>query len=255
MKVSNFTKKFLVLFLGVTLVMSCSKDDDNSGGQSDNNPKADITFFQKEIVLPQALQNQTDMHAQDLVSRVESIKSFGMYAAFTQVPPGADVSHEPIDATGSFDRPEPTTLSSTNYTVYTYSYGGEVTIAYQFSVQDGMDVVEIFYSSPETNGFVKYMDIRQTQDGNNGTMKFFGFEDGSYLYKWTWQINDDGSILINFNIGQDIDGNISYEMLYHEDMSGYLKYYEGSTLSLEFNWNANGSGNWTNYLDGTSGSW
>lgn len=143
-----------LIFLRVALLASFSEDDDAAGGvQSDDNQMAEITFFQEEIILPQGLQNQTDSHAQELVSRVESIKSFGMCAACTQVPPGAEVSPEPITATGTYGRPASasSSFSSINYTVYTYSYGGEITSAYQFSEQDGMEVVEIFYSSPETN--------------------------------------------------------------------------------------------------------
>lgn len=251
MKPLKLTKKFFFLFLAGSFLIACSSDDDSSGDQPDDNQMADITFLEEEIVLPQALQNQTDQHAVELVSRVESIKSFGAYAAFTQVPPGADVSHEPIDATGSFDRPEPTTLAAVDYTVYTYDYG-QGTIAYQFSHQDGMDVVEIFYSTPETNGFVPYMDVRQTPDGNSGTMKFLGLEDNSYAYQWTWEINADDSILITFDIGGE---SFNYEMLYNPDMSGYLYYYDGNTMILEFNWNADGSGSWANHMENTSGSW
>lgn len=238
----------MIAFFSLFLTVGCSSDDDNVSDDISNTP--DFTLLETEIILPQVLQNHSDPYAQELVSEVDLVTTYQSYAAFTQVPPGAEVSHQPIQATGSWDRPY-TTNNSVQYTVYTYSYMGYITIAYQFSVQNGMDVVEIFYSSPETNGFVKYIDIRQTQDGKNGTMKFLGLDDDEYVYKWTWQTFPDESLLINM----DMYGFANYEMLYYPDQSGYLKYFWDGQLQMEFHWDADGSGTWIDYTNSTNGSW
>jgi len=115
-----------------------------------------------------------------------------------------------------------------------------------------MNVVEIFYSGPETNGFISYMDLRQSQDGQNGTIKFLGFGDDSYVYQWVWEENADGSIDITFDMADD---TAKYEMHYNPDMSGTLKIYYENELNLEYSWNVDGSGNWINHITGESGSW
>lgn len=246
------TSKFfssLFILCGLFLFIGCSSDDDKGSVDSSNTPE--IALLETEIILPQSMQNHSDPQVQELNSDIETISIYQMYAGFTQIPPGADVSHEPIEATGSFERPN-TITNSTQYTVYTYSYMGYITIAYQLSVQDGMNVVEIFYSSPETNGFIKYMDFRQTLDGTSGTMKFLGLEDDEYLYKWTWNTNSDGSIFITMNMYGDI---AYYELLYYPDYSGTLKYYLEGQLYMEYHWNSDGSGSWINHSNSTSDSW
>lgn len=250
MKISNqFFKTTILLFVASFLFIGCSSDDDNMGDSPEMGDNPEFAIFEKDIILPTALENNSDPKAQELVSDITFMKMYQNYAGFTQVPPGADVSHEPIDATGSFDR---TTFdNSTDYTVYTYSYGG-ATIAYQFSVQNGMDVVEVFYSSPETNGFVRYMELQQSQDGQNGSLKFIGLEDDSYVYQWVWEVNADDSMDITFNVADD---SIMYEMHYNPDMSGNLEIYWDNTLQTEFHWNADGSGSWINHSTGENGSW
>lgn len=247
------TRKFLgytgMVLLSLFLFVGCSSDDDNGSKNASDTP--DFTLLETPIILPSALENHSDPHAQQLVGEIDMVSSYQSYAAFTQVPPGAEVSHQPIQATGSLDRPA-TTNNSVQYTVYTYSYLGYITIAYQFSVQNGMDVVEIFYSSTETNGFIKYIDIRQTQDGKSGTMKFLGLYMDDYVYQWDWQENPDGSLFITMH---NSGFNINYEMMYYPDQSGYLKYYWDGQLQMEFHWNANGSGTWVDYSTSTNGSW
>ncbi|HLS30800.1 MAG TPA: hypothetical protein VK021_08090 [Flavobacteriaceae bacterium] len=246
---SKIFKTTIVLFISSLLFIGCSSDDDNMEDPPTMGDNPDFTLLETDIILPTALESNSDPKAQELVSHISMVKQYESYTALTQVPPGAEVSHEPIDPTGSFQR-KPFD-NSISYTVYTYSYG-EATIAYQFSVQNGMNVVEIFYSGFETNGFVKYMELRQSQDDQNGSLKFLGFEDYDYLYQWVWEVNSDDSIDITFNMADDV---AKYEMHYNPDMSGTLKIYYENELNLEYSWNVDGSGNWINYITGESGSW
>ncbi len=247
MKSLQFLKPLFILFIGTALLTSCSSDENETPNPLQQNTP-DLMLFEQSIELPSALVNETDMHAQQLVGRVNSLKAFSVYQFFTIVPPGAEVSHTPIAPGTSAHRH--TTMATTDYTVYTYTYENE-TIAYQYSTQNGMEVIEIFVDDGTTNGFIKLMEIQQTPDGTQGTLTFYDSNDGVDIY-WTWQIFPDDHVKITFNNGTS---TMNMEMNYYPDMSGDLKIFEDNALTLEWTWNSDGSGTWVNHGSNESGSW
>jgi|GEM_PF-2493877 len=250
MKVSRNFNLFLVV-LSLLFFVGCSSDDDHVNAEdpaSDIKDTPEFAIFERDLKLPTALKQSTDPQAQILQSHFQTVTLYQSFQAFTEVPQEADVSYEPIEATGSFNRY--TTYDTPDYTVYTYSYG-YTTIAYQFSIQNGMNVVEIFYSDEETNGFIRYMELRQSLDDTHGSLKFLGDED-YYVYEWTWQVNPDDSMDVTMTV---FDEDWKFELTYYPDMSGSLIMIIDGEIDSEYHWNADGSGTWIDHTFDESGSW
>src|SRR5699024_2428285 len=137
-----------------------------------------------------------------------------------------------------------------DYTVYTYTSNG-TTIVYQFSVQNGYDVFEMFFDIQNDNlGMAKFYEIKQSLDDTHGSMSWF-IGQQEPLFLWTWQINADDSIFLTMAY----TAAVHYEMMIYPDNSGHLEIYNENARYMEFLWNGNGSGSWTNHQSGESGSW
>lgn len=259
MKNSKIFMPLMFLCMGTFLLTttSCSKDEEPMDQQETDTEGFHAGLFSKEVpTLPAPLNSNTDSHAEDLVDEFEETIDF-MENEFMDIPPGAEVSHTPV-STGSGRPTSGANATSVEYTVYMYNLFGYY-FAAQFSVQNGIDVFEMFIKSGEF-GYLKYMEIRQNPEGTNGTMKLwinalspdiFGPPDLTNPdTTTTWLINADGSIFIT-----EISYNIKIELLYNTDMSGNMKIYEDGQLITEYTWNSSGAGTWTNYEAGMSGSW
>lgn len=255
MKHATLYKIALFFFIGTAFMFtSCSKDDDNNNGGGNGgqtiDPPFEAVIFDEAMTLPSNLHPEMGQTVENLIYNFDETVSFQDNADLMTIPPGSEVSHEEIVPGTLFPRSTEST-SSIDYTVYTYSYGSG-SIAYQYSVQNGMNVLEIFISTTETDAFIKMFEITQAQDGLSGTMTFFMF--GTAAQTWTWQINADGSIFIVYDFGTEMYQS-SIELLYYPDMSGNMKLYTNGALTQEFNWDSTGSGTYTNYETGETVSW
>lgn len=259
MKNSKIFTLCMFLCMGTMLLTtsSCSKDD---APKNEENPNGTITapfqtslFAEKIPELPKDLNSFTDPHAVELVNNFEEVTTYADNKDIMTIPPGSVLSHTPVTPDGG----RPANLNNavaTDYTVYTYTVtsGGETfKMIYQFSVQNGMDVFELFMSS-EKIGTVKWFEIRQSQDGKSGTMTSSLL--GVTAFTWTWEIQPDGEIFITYSYGSG-DYKSTWKLHYNEDMSGNMKLYSQGQLTLEYTWDATGHGTYINYIDGTNGSW
>lgn len=243
---------YVMLLAFITILAGCSSDDDSGNDPQDPGSDQGITepfglgeIYQKDLDLPTHLNQSPDEKAMELVSDYAEVISFQDDSDIAEVPAGAEMSHEPVNVgTGkSTDR------QGYDYTVYTFTAGGVTTI-YQFSVQNGQEVFELFQSYEEGGlGLTKLYEIRQSMDGTSGTASFYIF---GAAVTWTWQINADGSVFITYGVG---GSTLVYEAQLNPDGSGYLKVYLTDSLQTEYHWSADGSGTWTDNTTGESGSW
>src|SRR5690625_3750090 len=147
--------RLLFVFLIISSTIACSSDDDEIADVSNDEVNVpEIPLVETEIILPEALRNNTDPKAQELVQEIALVKLYENYIGFTMVPPGAETGHEPIITSDNSGKN--TTQSAIDYTVYSFSYQGTGVI-YQFSEQNGMDVIEIFIAVMGTDEYLKYM--------------------------------------------------------------------------------------------------
>lgn len=248
-------KPYLILLAFLSLMASCSSDDDSVNNPQNPGTNQEVTtpfnvgeIYQKDLTLPTHLNQSADINAIDLVSKYEEVISFQDDSDIAEVPAGAVMSHEPVQAGSG----RSTAVANIDYTVYTYTYSG-LTYVYQFSVQDGQEVFELFhnYGDSET-GLMLIYELRQSMDGSNGSASFYIF--GQAL-TWTWQINADGSTFITMEIPNNINGGVLYEAMLYPDNSGYLNFYIGNDLNLEYHWSSDGSGTWINHANNQNGSW
>lgn len=247
------TKQIWKFFLFVALLFvatACSKDDEQStdkpGGATTKAP-FEVSIFQGETIeLPEVIQKNNNPKAIDLASDFEELTSFYDDQDLFNIPVGA-VKSTSTTSVGSRPAAAAKSAAVIEYTVYTYSYtaGGEMTyLIYQYSVQNGMDVVEIFMKS-DAIGTMKLASLQQRKDGKQGTMSMYIM---GFALQWTWTINDDGSVDISYILS---NGN-RWDLHFKEDQSGTLRYYSNSELVYEYIWTAAGSGTFTNYREGVS---
>ncbi|MDQ7916586.1 hypothetical protein RBU60_03285 [Mesonia sp. MT50] len=246
---------YLILLALLSMMTSCSSDDDLAENPQDPGPSQGTTapfdlgeIYQKDLTLPTQLNQSTDENAMGLVSKYEEVIGFQDDSDIAQVPPGAVLSHDPVQAGNG----RSTANEDYDYDVYTYTVGG-TTLIYQFSVQNGEEVFELFQDidGDELDMMLLY-EVRQSMDGATGTASFYFF--GAAI-TWTWQVNADESILMTMQIPNGINGGILYEAMLYPDNSGYLSFYVGNDLNLEYHWSGDGSGTWVNHTNNESGSW
>src|SRR5699024_5804636 len=246
-----FRLLFTLLFL--SFAIACSSDDDEVADPSNEEVNVpEIPLIETEIILPEAIKNNPDPKAQELVQEIALVKLYENYIGFTMIPPGAEVGHEPIITAENSGKN--TSHSAIDYTVYSFSYQGTGVI-YQFSEQNGMEVIEVFISMMGSEYF-KYMEIRQTLDGKSGSMQVFGFEEEEFTAEWEWQINSDGTIDVYAGMYSGGNAGLVYDLHYNpDDNSGNLKVYLEGQLQAELTCYGNGSGTWINHITGETGSW
>lgn len=240
------------LFVGLALMaVSCSEDDEATKKQTTGEaPFAVALFEKKQIELPSDVKTYDNVHAQELVGYFESFTGIYENTGVMTVPPGAEVSHTPVSTGGN--RPAARVVA-TDYTVYTYTVTtgeGTVKMVYQFSVQNGQNVFELFMGTSKLEGLVKLFEIRQNKEGTKGTMKMFIF--GQVVSTWTWEIQADSSVFMTYTNSND---SFSMELTYNEDQSGHMELHSTGSLSVEYTWDSAGHGTWTNHKTGESGSW
>lgn len=248
----------LCMFLGMgtmLMITSCSKDSKN-----EEEPTEAITapfqtrLFAEEIpTLPTDLKTFTNAHAVELVDNFEEVTSYSDNKDIMTIPAGSVLSHTPVNLSNA----RPANMNNTaeiDYTVYTYTVKSSdqiIEMIYQFSVQNGMDVFELFMGSNKLE-MMKMFEIRQTQDGKSGTMTSSLF--GLSAFYWTWEIQNDGSLFITYIIGSG-DYKSTWKLHYNKDMSGNMKLFKQGNLGMEYTWDSTGHGTWSNYWEETNGSW
>ncbi len=101
-----------------------------------------------------------------------------------------------------------------------------------------------------------YWTADQSLDGNSGSWTIFDPDNTQqFLWKYTWSIDSHG----NYTASLLLDGSSSesLEIIDNADGSGKFTYYEDGTKQGEVIWNSNGSGTYwiSTYDGGQTGTW
>ncbi len=143
--------------------------------------------------------------------------------------------------------------------VWTYSAPqGNLTITVKAQTLDNGDQKwEIYFSGtftgPDTVLTVtnwKAAEGTISADGKRGEWTVYEYNSTEVAAHYSWTTADDGTVTATLE--SDI---YKYVVINRPDGSGSVKVYENDTLVFEANWNADGSGQWTNYKNNTQGTW
>jgi hypothetical protein len=190
------------------------------------------------LSVPTGLSSSNNQYAQQANAQFETLKGLGSgFASLFIIPANAVSSKSTIK-----------TASKTNALAtktYIWSSNG-TTVTY--NITDASDRYSFTYSIESTDFTGKFMDGYQLKDGSYAEARLYaGSNQVVSTIKWWVAAN-------TTKIELDADG---YKIIMESntDNSGNLKVYEGSFLAALYEWNANGSGTYTDYTTNTTYSW
>jgi len=231
----------LVLALVSFMLTSCSSNDDDVALQQENLSEVVMQDFIESvnaINVPEALASSNNSFAQQANIQFTSVKAIATsFALLFTVPDNALAakSTNKLSAKSSF-------FSSQTYT---WSQDG-VTVKY--TISESSDRYRFLYDivSPDFTG--KVMEGYQLKDGSYAEAKLFSGTNESVTLKW-WVTQETSK----FEIG--LDGSKLVLESNSTDNSGNLKIYEDATLIALFEWNADGSGKFTDFVENETFTW
>lgn len=234
--------KTLIYLLGfVVLFSACSNDDEEVAPEKDWED-VQVGLFSEEgqqIMVPEAMQQSSDPHVAAVNTYILNATLLpSMYSTLFIMPEeGAVKRSSPITASNA-------RMAASDYWVYEWGTD-TASIAYQFYEEGGQQFFELFLNTAD-KGYFKWMEIVQSKDGKEGTMKWF--DDAGESMVWTWEVRDDESYYLTYH---DIDEDYRYEIISNKDLSGSIKSYTEDNLDMEMEWDSAGNGSWKEY-DGDS---
>jgi hypothetical protein len=229
---TNFVKTISVLFLVLSVVTGCKKDEKPSKQYQAPSIASDYQIVQ----VPTQLTSSSDYNAQMAGTYMAMANAFAGYSAYFNVPSNAAQS-----------------VTKSSGTVYTWSYGGTtVKLTYD---EDASYRYWVWYIND-----VKFMDCKESLLATSGSFNVYDYENGGaavIVYAW----NKTGSAvnatlkLIGssesyfFKINSSLDGK-----------TGTFDLYEGTSESgihiVNVTWTLTGGTWWISYGGETySGSW
>lgn len=234
-------KKLVGIFSLVCVVVftSCSNDDEAGTSQQ---ALSDVTQeFQSKVAqmdVPSSMSSSTNTYAQQATNYFTGIKNLGQsFSSLLTVPQGATTSYTSNNGLGR--------SASANSTTYTWSSGG-YTVTYIITEESDRYTFEYNIDGGPVNG--KLMDGYQLKDGSYAEFKMYS--QGAVVNTFKFWVDGDivtGEMETQAYIIRS-ESNLS-------DNSGNVKLYNGSSLEVEYNWNADGSGTYTNYLTNQTFTW
>ncbi len=236
----------VVISFAISMMLSCSKDDDSDNGNQDN----DAPEFQaKNVDVPDYMEQSSDPYASMAVNYVTMANSFtGYTSSFTP----------PTKSTGF--------LKSTMDGPWTYTWtvedgGNSYTVTLTITEEaDGYSwtlTITGIMNGIELNNFV-YMEAWQSHDEKSGSFKLYSPETGEAIMIVTWDMDENGVYTCTF----EIPGDVLIEVIANPDGSGSLevkKWHDTQyLLSFKAVWDSTGHGEWWTYDKGVlqdHGTW
>ncbi|MDD7915399.1 hypothetical protein [Polaribacter ponticola] len=245
MKTTNTNLKNFLALLAITIVLvfsSCSNnEDDNLEENSENLSEIVMQDFVEEInnlSVPSALMNSNNQYAQEANAQFESLKSLSTSFSSLFVIPDYALSTKTSSKVVSKS-------SSSNTQTYSWS-SGDTTVEYTITEASDRYSFTYYVTSPDFTG--KLMAGYQLIDGSYAEVNLYYDNIVESTIKW-W-VNDED---IKIELSSDdfkliLESNAT-------DNSGNLKVYYSNTLTALYEWNADGTGTYTNYYTNETYSW
>ena len=225
----------LLIVLGLLFAIGCSK---KTTGPDENPPEAPQNLEEAVVSVPETAPAEVQAYA-GLVNVFHY--RFNFYNNFMQSATG----QEPVYEDGKW--------------VWTHaSPQGNFTITVKAQVLDNGDQKwEIYFSGtfpgPDTVVTVNNWKAAEgviNKDGTQGEWTIYDYNSTDVVAHYTWSTADDGTVTATLEYD-----DYTFTVINRPDGSGNVKVYRNDTLVFEATWNADGSGQWTNYEDNTQGTW
>lgn len=230
------TKRLLMLLLFSGLVFtSCSKNNEEVEEQEQLSEVVMKDFQEKvsKMSVPNSMQNSNNAYAQQANVQFQSLKTIAQsYSALFTVPANATASR--VSA-----------KSSNSSKTYTWSANG---FTVKYTVTESSDRYTFSYNIEGNGVSEKLMDGYQLKDGSYAEAKLY--DSGITVSTIKWWINGD---IAKLEVIVDTNRIILESNTINN--SGNIKVYESSSITLEYNWNSDGSGWVKNYLTNETFTW
>lgn len=243
MKTMKMTNKFftLVALVATMMISSCSSNNNDDELPQDELSEEVMQDFVNNIngmAIPSTLSNSNNPYAQQANAQFNAVKGIGVsFASLFTVPANA------ISAkTAGRKAAKGTALSSKTYT---WSVEGTTV---KYTITENSDRYTFTYDITSSEFTGKIMDGYQLKDGSYAEANLF--EDSTVVTTIKWWVNNDIS-----KIEINADGSRLVLESNTKDNSGNLKVYESSTLIGLYEWNADGSGKFVDYLEDETYTW
>lgn len=243
-------KPWLLIFgVAIMLVIAgCSSDDDSDGPTAPGSTEDAPQFNVPRVQVPQPMQQSTDMRAQTVVFYTNLANSFGASLGGNFMPPSPDVNMTLRDARWEYNWKE-----------------DELEVKVVIRDENDKYTWEVFYSGKADEfTYSNFRAFRAEQGKDERSGKFFMFVPNTtiVLGQYTWQLDENNAILFEVKVTSDLTSGNRFVGQSNADKSGTLQVYASSggesALIEEYEWAADGSGNWAVYDGGElvdSGTW
>ncbi len=237
-----FRLSLLTLIFGL-LLLSCSDDKkDNTTGPAEEPPE---TVTVETIEVPQAMQQSTDQYAQLTVQYIQLVNYLQQLAINLQPPAQmGKVAQTPLTNDGP-------------PWIYTWT-DGTITATLTITIEDNLYHWKLTYSGIiEGVQFdnVTVFEAWADQDGTYGKFIWYDTNTKEKIAEWVWDKDDQGVLSFTYT---DYENGDKIIIKQNPDLSGVLEVYENNLLTFKAQWNADGSGSWWTYENGSltdSGTW
>ncbi len=231
-----------VLIIGL-LLGACSSDKKDSSTSQQEQPPQGVDFEPVEI--PANMLQSSDPNVQIVVSYINLVNLF-QYWTSSLTPPGQVTKVGLVES--STDGPP---------WIYTWSQQG-ITVTLKITIENNQYHWLLTYTGViegyEYNN-AKVFEAWQDMNGTTGKMVLYNPDDNSQAAEWTWEKAENGTVTLHY---KDYTDSFELTVVQNADLSGYLEVYEDSMLTFKATWNADGSGTWWTYDNGTqtgTGTW
>lgn len=218
---------------------SCSSNDESEIDSEDLSQLVMQDFVEdiQALSVPNNLSSSSNPYAQQANAQFTALKSLGStFAALFTVP---------ANATSGKSASKVTAKSNVlNTQTYTWSGNG---ISVTYVISESSDRYTFEYSMVSSSYTGKYMDGYQLKDGSYAEANLYADNQVISTIKW-WVTGE------SIKIEMDSDGfKLVLESM--SDNSGTMKVYEGTFLAGLYEWDASGSGSYTDYYTNETYTW
>ena len=242
MKTKKMKNRFFTILaiVAVMVFTACSNNDDNAAPEENLSEIVMQDFVEdfQALSVPTGLSSSNNKYAQQANAQFETLKGLGSgFASLFIIPANAVSSKSTIK-----------TASKTNALAtktYIWSSNG-TTVTY--NITDASDRYSFTYSIESTDFTGKFMDGYQLKDGSYAEVSLYVDNQTISTIKWWVTASTTKMELDSDGYKLTLESNTA-------DNSGTLKVYDDNFLAALYQWNANGSGTYTDYYTDESFSW